>query len=26
MLDFVARNPASVAKPQQGFVPKLGAA
>src|SRR5688572_23829953 len=26
MLDFVATHPAMVAKPQQGFVPKLGAA
>jgi quinolinate synthase len=26
MLDFVAKNPSSIAKPQQGFVPKLGAA
>jgi quinolinate synthase len=26
MLEFVARNPASIARPQQGFVPTLGAA
>jgi quinolinate synthase len=26
MLDFVARNPAALAKPVQGFVPKIGAA
>jgi quinolinate synthase len=26
MLDFVARNPASIAKPAQGFVPNVGAA
>ena len=26
MLEFVAKNPSSIAKPQQGFVPKLGAA
>ena len=26
MLDFVKRNPASIAQPQQGFVPNIGAA
>ncbi len=26
MLDFVVRHPASIAKPQQGFVPNIGAA
>jgi quinolinate synthase len=26
MLDFVAKNPAAIAKPAQGFVPNLGAA
>jgi quinolinate synthase len=26
MLDFVARHPSAIAKPQQGFVPKFGAA
>jgi len=26
MLDFVAKNPASIAKPAQGFVPNIGAA
>jgi len=26
MLDFVLKNPSSIAKPQQGFVPRLGAA
>jgi len=26
MLDFVARNPAAIAKPAQGFVPNVGAA
>jgi quinolinate synthase len=26
MLDFVARNPAAIAKPAQGFVPNIGAA
>jgi quinolinate synthase len=26
MLDFVAANPAAIAKPAQGFVPNIGAA
>ena len=26
MLDFVAQNPAAIAKPAQGFVPNVGAA
>jgi quinolinate synthase len=26
MLDFVAKNPAAIAQPAQGFVPNIGAA